>query len=83
MCSVEEEVSDPFAHLQAKIKSGQGGTSLRLAFRRFKSTLSSAHGGEGVAFKGFFKAFETLGIKLSKANARKVFDRIDENKSGT
>lgn len=82
MCSVEDEVSDPFAHLQAKIKSGQGGTSLRLAFRRFKSTLSSAKG-EGVAFKGFFKALETLGIKLSKANARKVFDRIDENKSGT
>lgn len=79
---VEEEVSDPFAHLQAKIKSGQGGTSLRLAFRRFKSTLSTSKGGEGVRFKGFVKALENLGIKLSEANARKVFDRIDENKSG-
>ena len=85
MCrnSLENEVSDPFAHLKAKIKKGEGGTSLRLAFRRFKTTLATAKGGEGVNFKGFCKCLTTLGIRLSETNVRKVFDRIDENNSGT
>ena len=78
----KDEVNDLFKRLKAKIEAGEGGNSLRLAFRRFKRTLSVGKGGEGVNFKGFANSLKKLGIKMSETNARKVFDRIDENSSG-
>ena len=82
-CRYSLENNEAFVHFKEKIKAGQGGNSLRLAFRRFKTTLSTAKGGEGVNFVGFYKSLTKLGIGVSEKNARKIFDQIDENKSGT
>jgi len=80
MKALETQLENPFAVLKRKIQRGHGGTSLQVAFRRFKSTLCGKQ--DAVDFKGFQHALRELEIEVPADKAMKAFKKIDTDNSG-
>jgi len=81
MEALQAKIKDPFKILKRKIQTGQGGASLQVAFRRFKSTLCGKQ--DAVDFKGFQHALKELEIEIDREKALATFKKIDTDNSGT
>lgn len=73
------EITDPFEILRHKLASGDGDGSFRKAFRKFKCRSAQGLGEETIDFRGFKSALLSMGVEMSEAKMRRVFNTIDKD----
>jgi Ca2+-binding EF-hand superfamily protein len=74
------EIKDPFELLRSKLEMGGDNTdNFRKAFRKFKCRSSSHLSEDAIDFRGFKQALLSLGLELSEAQFRRVFNTIDKD----
>eukprot|EP00750_Incisomonas_marina_P002305 INCI12204.1.p1 GENE.INCI12204.1~~INCI12204.1.p1 ORF type:complete len:578 (-),score=121.10 INCI12204.1:170-1786(-) len=73
------EITDPFEILRHKLASGDGDGSFRKAFRKFKCRSAQRLGEETIDYRGFKSALLSMGVEMSEAKMRRVFNTIDKD----
>ena len=73
------EVKDPFELLRRKLAAGDNDGNFRKAFKKFRCRTAQHLSEDSIDYRGFKQALVSMGVELSEAKMRRVFNTIDRD----